>query len=164
MTSSLPHVAHEHHERLMTHVDTMPALGDMLLTAKPDALRAPIAEMDTFLSGLLVPHLEAAEAALYPELERMMQNRHSMTPMRREHAEIRKLAGDFHTVGHEVTEMSPSLARSLALRRIVFRLYALLKIHLAEEELYVGIVNKGVTTEVSDLLAAALDHPVADPH
>jgi len=164
MTSSLPRVAHDHHERLMQQVDRMPALGDAILGAKPDDVRTPIAEMDTFLSGMLVPHLEAAEATLYPELERMMQNRHSMTPMKREHAEIRKLTADFHTIGQQFTTLAPSLARSLALRRIVFRLYALLKVHLAEEELYVGIVNKGVTQEVADLLAAAMDHPVADPH
>lgn len=164
MTSSLPRVAHEHHERLIEHVDTMPALGDMLLTAKPDELRTPVAEMDAFLSGLLVPHLEAAEGTLYPELERMMQNRHSMTPMRREHAEIRKLVIDFHRLGQQVTEAHPSLARRLALRRVVFRLYALLEIHLEEEELYVGIVNHGVTEDVAELLAAALEHPVSDAH
>jgi hypothetical protein len=163
MTSSLPRVAHQHHERLMHEVDRMPALGDAILGAKPADLKAPIAEMDGFLSGVLVPHLEAAEAALYPELERMMQNRHSMTPMKREHAEIRKLVADFHTIGHEFAGSAPSVTRSLALRRVVFRLYALLKVHLAEEELYVGIVNKGVTEEVADLLAAAMDHPVTAP-
>jgi hypothetical protein len=164
MTSSLPRVAHEHHERLIQHVDTMPALGDMLLTAKPDELRLPVAGMDAFLSGLLIPHLEAAERTLYPELERMLQNRHSMTPMRREHAEIRKLVVDFHRLEQQVTEPHPSLARSLALRRVLFRLYALLKIHLAEEELYVGIVNHGVTADAAELLASALEHPVSDAH
>ena len=42
---------------------------------------------------------------------------------------------------------------------MIFRLYALLKVHLVEEELYVGIVNKGVTADVADVLAAGLDHP-----
>ena len=57
----------------------------------------------------------------------------------------------------------PGRSRSLALRRIMFRLYALLKVHLAEEETYLGMVNNGVTDEVAEMLAAALDHPVADP-
>lgn len=160
MTTSLPGVAHEHHERLTTYVDTMPALGDSLLSAPTADLRIPIAEMDAFLAGVLIPHLETAEATLYPELERLMQNRHSMTPMRREHAEIRKLAGDFHAIGEDVAGHAPSLARSLALRRVVYRLYALLKVHLVEEDLYVRVVNSGVTAEVAELLAAALQHPV----
>jgi hypothetical protein len=161
MTSSLPRVAHEHHERLIHFVDTLPALGDDLMTASRDALRPRIAEADTFLSTTLVPHLEAAERTLYPELERMLQNRHSMTPMRKEHTEIRSLVSDFHRLGGQTDPGKPSLAHTLGLRRVVFRLYALLKIHLVEEELYVGIVNTGVTADVADLLATALDHPVA---
>ena len=43
-------------------------------------------DTSTFLTGTLVPHVDAAERTLYPELERMLQNRHSMAPMRREHA------------------------------------------------------------------------------
>jgi iron-sulfur cluster repair protein YtfE (RIC family) len=91
MTQSLPQVAHEHHERLLHHVDQMPALADALLTARAQEVRAGLAEMSAFLSGTLIPHVDAAERTMYPELERMFQNRHSMAPMRREHEEIRKL-------------------------------------------------------------------------
>ena len=90
MTPSLKSVTHEHHERLMQHVDEMPAVGAMLLAAPMADLKPRLAELDGWLTGLLIPHLEAAEATLYPELERMLQNRHSMAPMRREHAEIRR--------------------------------------------------------------------------
>ena len=90
MTPNLKSVSHEHHERLMQHVDEMPAVGKMLLAAPMDELRPRLAELDGWLTGLLIPHLEAAEATLYPELERMLQNRHSMAPMRREHEEIRR--------------------------------------------------------------------------
>ena len=95
MTQTLPGVALEHHERLMTHVDRLPALGDRIGSASAAELRPQVDEVATFLAGLLVPHMEAAERTLYPELERMLQNRHSMTPMRREHdlirAEVKKL-------------------------------------------------------------------------
>ena len=47
----------------------------------------------------------------------------------------------------------------MALRRVLFQLYALLKIHLAEEEAYLRVVDHGVSSDVADLLAAALDHP-----
>ena len=42
----------------------------------------------------------------------------------------------------------------------MFQLYALLKVHLAEEEAYLRIVNHGVTTDVADVMAAAMEHPV----
>ena len=46
----------------------------------------------------------------------------------------------------------------MALRRVIFRLYALLKIHLAEEQLYVGMLDHAVSTEVAEALALALEH------
>ncbi len=164
MTNSLPQVVHEHHERLMTMVDTLPALGDALMKDAPAVLVARFAETDTFFTSVLLPHLEAAEKAIYPELERMMQNRHSMTPMRHEHQQVRSLVADFHRLSAQLAAPSQSLSRKLALRRVIFQLYALLKIHLVEEELYVGIVNKGVTADVAEVLAAGLEHPVTDAH
>jgi iron-sulfur cluster repair protein YtfE (RIC family) len=159
MTQTLPQVGHEHHERLLQHVDQLPAIGDRLLTEKADELRRDVDELSAFLSGTLVPHIDAAERTLYPELERMYQNRHSMAPMRREHVEVRRLVAEFAKLTEQVDAGQVSLGRTLALRRVLFQLYALLKIHLAEEEVYLRIVDHGVAADVSDLLAAALDHP-----
>jgi hypothetical protein len=159
MTPTLPRVTHEHHERLMSHVDEMPAVGKAMLAAPLAELKPRLVEMEGWLSGLLVPHLEAAERTLYPELERMLQNRHSMTPMRKEHAEIRRLVADFSRLLNELgDEERPHVGRIVALRRVLYRLYALLEIHLVEEELYVPIVNHGVTDEAAEVMAAALQH------
>ena len=159
MIQTLPKVGHEHHERLLQHVNQMPEIADRMLTAKPDELRRSVDDLREFLAGTLVPHVDAAEQTLYPELERMYQNRHSMTPMRREHTEIRRLVGDFAKLAAQVDTRGTSLGRTLALRRVLFQLHALLKIHLAEEEIYLRIVDHGVAADVADVLAAALDHP-----
>ena len=60
MTSTLPKVNHEHHERLTRHVDAMPAVGDMIGSAPVAELAPRIDETSTFLTELLVPHMEAA--------------------------------------------------------------------------------------------------------
>jgi iron-sulfur cluster repair protein YtfE (RIC family) len=158
MTSSLPRVAHEHHERLMHHVDEMPAIGKMLLTAPIAELKPRLHELDGWLTQLLIPHLEAAEAALYPELERMLQNRHSMAPMRREHQEIRRLVAEYSRLLKAVGDERPHVGKMVALRRVLYRLYALLEIHLVEEEVLVPIVTHGVTDEAAEVMAAALEH------
>jgi hypothetical protein len=157
---SLPQAAHQHHERLLERVNGIPAMADALLTSKPEEALASIAEMRGFLTGTLLPHMEAAERALYPQLERMFQNRHSMAPMRREHDRIRELAGQFGTLVDEDAG-HVSLGRTLALRRVLFQLYALLKVHLAEEEAYLRIVERGVSDDIADAVTAALEHPVA---
>ena len=158
MTVNLPRVAHEHHERLMQHVEEMPAVGKLMLTAPMKDLKPRLAEMDAWLTGLLIPHMEAAEATLYPELDRMLQDPHSMTPMRREHDEIRRLVADYSRLLKGLGDEQPHVGRTLALRRVLFRLYALLEIHLVEEEVFIPIVNHGVTDDASEVLAAALTH------
>ena len=159
MTQTLPQVGHENHERLLVHVNQLPEIADRLMTAKGDALRHDVDEINAFLTETLVPHVDAAERTLYPELERMYQNRHSMSPMRREHVEVRRLVAAFAKLTEQVDAGQVSLGRTLALRRVLFQLYALLKIHLAEEEVYLRIVAHGVAADVADVLAAALDHP-----
>ena len=158
MNASLPRVAHEHHERLMQHVDEMPAVGKMILAAPMEELRPRLAELDGWLTELLIPHLEAAEKTLYPELERMLQNRHSMAPMRREHAEIRRLVAEYSRLVKALGDKRPGVGKTVALRRVLFRLYALLEVHLVEEELYIPIINHGVSDEAAEVMAAALNH------
>ncbi len=158
MTPTLPLVAHEHHERLMQHVEEMPAIGKMMLTAPMEELRPRLVEVDGWLTGLLIPHMEAAEATLYPELERMLQNRHSMTPMRREHAEVRRLVAEYSRLVASLGDQRPKVGRTVALRRVLFQLYSLLEIHLVEEEVYIPIINHGVSDEAAEVMAAVLKH------
>ncbi len=161
MTSpTLPQTAHVHHERLLERVNRIPDIADALLTTSPDVAQASLRDLRGFLEGTLLPHMEAAERALYPELERMFQNRHSMAPMRREHARIRELITEFGALVDE-GEGHVTLARTLSIRRVLFHLYALLKVHLAEEDAYLRIIEHGVTDDVADAVKAALEHPVA---
>ncbi len=157
--TSLPRVAHEHHERLMQHIAGMPAIGRAILEAPIEELRPMLQELDGWLSGLLLPHMEAAERALYPELERLMQNRHSMAPMRREHDEVRRLVRELSVLIRGVGDRRPTVGIQVALRRVLFRLYALLEIHVVEEGLYMPLLTRGVSDEVAEVMAAALEHP-----
>jgi len=158
MIPTLPRVSAEHHERLRHQVDQMPVTGDLIGTAPLAELRTHIDEMSAFLTKLLIPHMEAAERTLYPELERLLQNRHSMTPMRKEHTEIRRLVDELAHLQKALDDGHLATGEAVALRRVTFRLYAMLKIHLAEEKLYLGIIEHGVSPESADALAAAMEH------
>jgi hypothetical protein len=160
-TQSLPQVAHDHHERLLEHVNRIPGVADALLPVPSGAALEGLRETREFLTGTLLPHMEAAERALYPELERLFQNRHSMAPMRREHARIRELVGETGVLVDQAAGHL-TLGRTLGLRRVLFQLYAMLKVHLAEEEAYLHIIERGLQEDLSDALGAALQHPVAD--
>ncbi|HEX4897829.1 MAG TPA: hemerythrin domain-containing protein [Candidatus Limnocylindrales bacterium] len=159
MTLTLPQVGHVPHERILEHVNHLPEMADRLLSTKGPEFRREVDEVCGFLTGVLVEHLEDVERTLYPQLERMYQNRHSMSPMRREHVEVRRLVAEFSKLTELVDAGHLNLGRTLALRRVLFQLYALLKIHLAEEEVYLHIADHDETADVGELLAAAIDHP-----
>ena len=49
----------------------------------------------------------------------------------------------------------------LALRRALYRLHALLKVHLAEEEQYLAVLDRSLTDAEKDVLARHLEHATA---
>ena len=84
-----------------------------------------------------------------------------MAPMRKEHETIRRLAAEYAKLYRALGDHRPSVGQAVAFRRVIFRLYALLKIHLVEEEIYIRVIDHGVAPEAAEVLAAAMDHPVA---
>lgn len=161
MTQTIPQATHAHHERLLAHIDRVPQLADAILGSKDPADRFALQDLASFMTGTLLPHMEAAEAAIYPELERMFQNRHSMAPMRREHEEIRRLSAEYLRLAAPVADRSLTLGETLALRRVMFQLYALVKVHVAEEEAYIRLMDRGTDADASEVIIAALEHPIA---
>lgn len=162
MTATLisePRVVREHHDRLVRRIDRLPELGELVDSRDATRVGPALDEMCTFMLELLLPHMAASERVLYPQLERVMQNRHSMTPMRREHGQIRTAIDQLLTLKRAVDSGRFGTREQIALRRAVFQLYALLKVHLAEELLYAGIVEHGASAEEQQALASAMDHP-----
>jgi iron-sulfur cluster repair protein YtfE (RIC family) len=161
MSTTLSFATHEHHDRLKPHIDAMPEVGDLVGHTPPEELRPRLDELADFLDGLLIPHMDSAERSLYPELERKLQNRHSMGPMRREHQQIRELVASIGELRTRADARQLNTGDCVALRRSIFRLYALLKVHLAEEELYAAALEHGESDEEVARLASALDHEVS---
>ena len=159
---TLPAVSHEHHDRLMAIVNELNEMadcsdGDCLDTSRLMEARPAIEEINHGLTTLLIPHMDAVEAAVYPTLERLLAGRDATLPMRHEHAEIRRLAA---IIGRFVEHPEAHVDRGtvLLMRRSLLRLYAILKAHLMEEELYVPILEDRLTEEEAADLAHALDH------
>jgi hypothetical protein len=160
----LTRVSHEHHDVLWHYVNQLNDLADCLNCDCLDSARlvAQLPELREVHDGLvnrLIPHMETVEAAVYPTLERLMAGRETGVPLVEEHAEIRRLVA---ALG-EFTTGDPAHADRvavLALRRVLLRLYALLKTHLSEEELYIPILEDRLTPVEEAALARALDHQV----
>ncbi len=160
---SLPDTSHEHHEKIEPHVDRLPELAEMIGRVTPEEFAAGFQEECSFIVGRLVPHMEAIETTLYGRLEQLMGKRHSMTPMRREHEQLRQLIGSLCKYSELVADGSLSRSDEIGLRRVLYRLFSILKVHLAEEELYLGVLDHNLTAEEKDALARGIDHAGAEP-
>lgn len=160
---SLPETSQAHRATIEAHVDKLPELAELIGRVPPDEYAARFEVECGFLMGQLVPHIEAIEATRYGRLEELMGTRHSMTPMRREHDELRGLFDSLCTYRKAAAGDCLDQAGEIGLRRVLYRLYAVLKVHLAEEDLYLGVLDRNLSDEEKDALARGMDHPVAEP-
>jgi hemerythrin-like domain-containing protein len=160
-------VSHEHHHLLWHYVDLLNSLAeclgcDCLDTAGLVGQLPLLREAHQGLTGHLVPHMDTVEAAVFPTLERIAAPRGATVPMVAEHREIRRLVA---RLGSFIDDLPSHVDRAsvLTLRRILLRLHALLKAHLAEEELYIPVLEDRLTPIEEAALARALDHQAGEP-
>ncbi len=144
-------------------MDRLLVLADMVGQVECAALHALFEEEHTFIVGQLLPHMETVELALYDRIEVLMGGRHSMAPMREEHRSVRRLVEELSRYKEHAEGCSWSAVEGLALRRALYRLHSLLKVHLAEEELYLGVLERSLTQAEKDQLARGLDHAMTEP-
>jgi hypothetical protein len=160
---SLRTTSEDHHARLLPHVDRLVVLAEMIGHVECEAIHARFEEEYAFIVGQLVPHMEAIESTLYDRLERLMGGRHSMAPMREEHEAMQRLVEELGGYRHHVAACQWSAVEGLALRRALYRLHSILRVHLAEEELYLGVLEQNLSDDEKDVLARGIDHAMTEP-
>jgi hypothetical protein len=92
-----------------------------------------------------------------------MGHRHSMAPMRQEHVVMGQLIEELGHYRRHAEQCTWDSVEGLALRRALYRLHSILKVHLAEEELYLSVLDQTLTDEQKDALARGIDHAMAEP-
>lgn len=157
--SPLPQTGHEHHDRIREHVDRLPELADMLEQRPvPDEFAPRFAAECDFMTGTLLPHVQVVEANVYPELERLQQNRHSMAHLRREHEEMREIIEQMRGYKEriEAGALKPTVAMDM--RRLCIRFYALVKTHVGEEEEYLRVLQGNLSEDEQAVVEKGLEH------
>ncbi len=161
--SPLPDTGHEHHERIREHIDRLPVLADMLEQRPVPQEFAPafVTECD-FMTGTFLPHVAVVEENVYPELERLQQNRHSMAHLRREHEEMREIVEQMrqYKARVEAGDLKPTVA--FEMRRMCIRFYALVKTHIGEEEEYLRVLQGNLSQGEQAVVEKGLEHSSAE--
>jgi len=160
---SLRATTQDHHAKLLPHVDRLLDLAEMIGQVDCSAIHDTFDTEYAFIVGQLVPHIEAIENTLYAQLEQVMGHRHSMAPMRQEHVVMGQLIEELGRYRRHAEQCTWDSVEGLALRRALYRLHSILKVHLAEEELYLSVLDQNLTAEQKDALARGIDHAMAEP-
>lgn len=155
-------ISHQHHETIVRNIDALVPLADAVAVSTTAELRPRLAEAHAFLAGSLMPHMAAAETALYPALDSLLSDPMAMEPMRREHATVRRLVAE---LGMTIDRLHDPLTvgQRVTLRRTLFRLFAIVRTHLGEEDLYLPALEHNISPEAAATIAQAMEHATVSP-
>lgn len=134
----------EEHAELVPHIAALAAAGDAVGGVDVTELMGMVDASYEFLADELIPHARAEEAALYPAVQRAVGAPEITATMARDHVEVGALTAELASLRHRLRGAS-GLDDDLAngLRRVLYGLYHLVKVHFAkEEEVYLPILEE----------------------
>ena len=122
------------HQRLRPGVQRIRSLADHLDELEPAAARADLENLHRFLLMEVIPHDEAEDAMVYPAVARLIGGDDPTAVMSRAHQEISHLV---NVLGRHLAEMAkggPDVEDVRDLRRVLYGLDAILRLHFAQED------------------------------
>jgi len=147
------------HRTLLAGVDDVRQVADRLEWSTPADARGDLEAVTAFLTSRLLPHEHAEEQQLYPRLAAMADGQDPTAPLISAHREIERLVALLDRLVDGLPTDGPRPGDRLELRRVLYGLHAILRLHFAqEEELYLGL-DDGAPPSVR---TATSDDPV--PH
>src|SRR3954468_18618193 len=125
------------HATLVPVLDRLRGLADALGTEDGPRLCAGLLEVDALLTGRVLPHERGDEAGLHPRLAALLGGRDPLAAISRTHREIAHLARRLHRLAADLPADGPAPSDVPELRRVLYGLEAILRLHFAQEdELY----------------------------
>jgi heavy metal translocating P-type ATPase len=109
-------------------------VADRLGQLPPEEVRRELEAVRRFVVERLPQHEEEEEAAVYPVVARLMGGEDPMSSMARAHIEISHLARVFRQLLDDLPEEGPTPDDLVDLRRVLYGLHAILRLHFAQEE------------------------------
>ena len=122
------------HREFVPELQRIRALADRIDRLPPDTMETELAAVRAFLVDRLPQHEEEEEAAVYPVVASMMGGEDPMASMARAHVEISHLTRVFRSLVDDLPAGPPSADDVLDLRRVLYGLHAILRLHFAQEE------------------------------
>jgi iron-sulfur cluster repair protein YtfE (RIC family) len=149
----------DEHKELLPHIDTIRTVADSVGETSLYELRQNIDKVHDFLAHHLIPHAQAEDRALYPVVQKVMGAPEATATMSRDHVEVGRLTEELASICAQLSGDTLMAAQAKALRRVLYGLYALVKVHFAkEEEVYLPLLDKRLTPEEARQMFEAMEH------
>ena len=136
------------HRRLRPDVEQVRTVGDAIGVSAPEKVMAMARQLHRVLVEEVEPHEEAEDTELYPMLARVLGGVDRTATMSRAHAEIAHLIRRFGHLLDDIDATDPDPDDLGELRRLLYGLHAILRLHFAQEdESYLSLVDEQETSE-----------------
>ena len=154
--ATLPQRVRDEHRELRVRIEVLRTLADSIGSADAESIREGVGQAYAFLIHQLIPHAQAEEQVFYPTVGRLLRALEATQTMSRDHLEVIRLTEELEALRLHVFYTPVSEADERALRRVLYGLYAIIKLHLAkEEEIYLPILEARLAaSEVGGLVQA----------
>lgn len=125
------HTLHEEHVEFAEEIEELRRTADSVGFVPANELRDRVCEMYERLTHRVIPHAMAEDGSPLAQVTASaIANASGGGAVAREHAEIAQLLAEFDTLRWELAHEEIALAHELALRRVLYGLYALIRTHL----------------------------------
>jgi len=148
----------DEHKELFPSVDRIREVAELIGNTSITELQEGIAEVYEFLAVHLKPHAEAEDAALYPVVQQILGSHDATKTMSRDHVEVGNYIEELVTLKKDIKGGELTLAQIQSLQRVLYGVYALVKVHFAkEEEIYLPILDQRLTPESAQEMFEAME-------
>lgn len=148
----------DEHKELFPHGDQIRQVAELIGDAPIAEIRSGVEQVYDFLANHLKPHAEAEEAALYPVVQKVLGSPDATKTMSRDHVEVGFYIEELASLRNGLTSDVLTTVQIKSLRRVLYGVYGLVKVHFAkEEEVYLPILDQRLTPESAQEMFEAME-------
>lgn len=144
----------DEHKELIPHIEKILEVANSIPDSSLEQIRDGVKDVYEFLAYHLIPHAQAEDAALYPAVQKVLGSPDATRTMSRDHVEVGRYIEELAELQQE---LSPQNFKDL--QRVLYGLYALVKVHFAkEEEVYLPILEERLSPDEAREMFEAMEN------